>query len=70
MWGIIIAIISGILMSVQGVFNTQVSKVSGIWTSAAFVQASALVVFIILATGFFKSWACILYLEVLTVKQK
>ncbi|MBE5895247.1 MAG: DMT family transporter [Lachnospiraceae bacterium] len=44
MWGIIIAIISGILMSVQGVFNTQVTKVSGIWTSAAFVQASALVV--------------------------
>ncbi|MGN0324824.1 MAG: DMT family transporter [Lachnospiraceae bacterium] len=44
MWGILIAILSGALMSVQGVFNTQVTKASGIWAAAAFVQASALVV--------------------------
>ena len=44
MWGIIIAILSGALMSIQGVFNTQVTKVSGIWAAASFVQAFALAV--------------------------
>lgn len=44
MIGFLIAIISGALMSVQGVFNTQVTKSSGIWTAAAFVQFSALLV--------------------------
>lgn len=47
MWGIIIAILSGALMSIQGVFNTQVTKASGIWAAAAYVQASALVVCLI-----------------------
>ena len=31
-------------MSVQGVFNTQVTKASGIWAASAFVQFSALIV--------------------------
>ena len=31
-------------MSVQGVFNTQVTKASSIWAASAFVQLSALVV--------------------------
>ena len=31
-------------MSVQGVFNTQVTKTSGIWSASAFVQFSALLV--------------------------
>lgn len=31
-------------MSIQGVFNTQVTKASGIWAASAFVQFSALVV--------------------------
>lgn len=31
-------------MSVQGVFNTQVTKTSGIWVTNAFVQFSALLV--------------------------
>ena len=31
-------------MSIQGVFNTQVTKSSGIWAAAAFVQFSALLV--------------------------
>lgn len=44
MWGILIAILSGALMSIQGVFNTQVTKASGIWAAASYVQASALVV--------------------------
>jgi transporter family-2 protein len=41
MWGMVISVISGILMSVQGVFNTQVTKATGIWISAAFVQLTA-----------------------------
>lgn len=44
MIGFFIAIISGALMSVQGVFNTQVTKASGVWAAAAFVQCSALLV--------------------------
>ncbi len=44
MIGFLIAIISGALMSVQGVFNTQVTKASGVWAAAAFVQFSALIV--------------------------
>ena len=44
MLGILIAIISGSLMSIQGVFNTNVTKQSGIWITASFVQFSALIV--------------------------
>lgn len=44
MLGFIIALLSGALMSVQGVFNTQVTKTSGIWVANAFVQFTALLV--------------------------
>ncbi len=44
MVGFLIALISGALMSVQGVFNTQVTKASGIWAASAFVQISAFAV--------------------------
>ncbi len=44
MVGFFIALISGALMSVQGVFNTQVTKASGIWAASAFVQLTAFVV--------------------------
>ncbi len=44
MIGFWIAILSGALMSVQGVFNTQVTKQSGIWVANAFVQLTALLV--------------------------
>ena len=44
MIGFFIALLSGALMSIQGVFNTQVTKVSGVWASAVFVQFSALLV--------------------------
>ena len=47
MWGILVAAISGALMSVQGVFNAEVTKQSSIWMSAAFVQLSAFVVCVI-----------------------
>lgn len=44
MVGFLIAVISGMLMSVQGVFNTQVTKASSIWAASAFVQLTALIV--------------------------
>ena len=42
--GIIIALLSGALMSVQGVFNTEVTKTTSIWVSNSFVQFTALIV--------------------------
>ncbi len=42
--GMVIAIISGALMSIQGVFNTKVTDTTGIWTANAFVQFTALLV--------------------------
>ena len=47
MIGFFIALLSGALMSIQGVFNTQVTKASGIWAASAFVQLSAFAVCII-----------------------
>lgn len=44
MFGMIISIVSGILMSLQGVFNTEVTKQTSVWVSASFVQATALIV--------------------------
>ena len=44
MIGFFIALISGALMSVQGVFNSEVTKQSSVWLAAAFVQISAFVV--------------------------
>jgi transporter family-2 protein len=47
MIGIIIAIVSGALMSIQGVFNTGVTKETSIWVSAGFVQFTAFLVCVI-----------------------
>ena len=44
MIGFLIALLSGALMSVQGVFNTQVTKTTGMWVSNAWVQLSAFAV--------------------------
>lgn len=44
MIGIFIALISGALMSLQGVFNTQVTKSTSMWVSASWVQFSALII--------------------------
>lgn len=44
MIGFWIALVSGALMSVQGVFNTQVTKASSIWSAGIFVQLTALLV--------------------------
>lgn len=44
MIGFLIAVISGLMMSVQGVFNTQVTKTTGMWVANAFVQFTAFLV--------------------------
>lgn len=44
MWGILIAMLSGALMSVQGTFNTEVTKQAGLWLAAGWVQLSAFAV--------------------------
>lgn len=44
MVGFFIALLSGALMSVQGVFNTQVTKTTGMWVSNGWVQLSAFAV--------------------------
>lgn len=47
MWGVLIALISGALMSVQGVFNTQVTKQTSLWVSSGWVQLTAFIVCVI-----------------------
>lgn len=49
MWGFLIACISGALMSIQGVFNTGVTKETGPWLTNCFVQLTAFLV----CVGFF-----------------
>lgn len=44
MIGILIAILSGVLMSIQGVFNTDVTKQSSLWVANSWVQFTALAV--------------------------
>ena len=47
MIGLFIAIVSGVLMSVQGVWNTGVTKQTSVWLAAGFVQFTALLVCIV-----------------------
>lgn len=44
MIGFFIALLSGALMSIQGVFNTQVTKTTGMWVSNGWVQLTAFAV--------------------------
>lgn len=44
MIGFIVALLSGALMSVQGVFNTQITKTTGMWVSNGWVQLTAFAV--------------------------
>ncbi len=44
MWGFLLALLSGALMSVQGVLNTEATKQSSIWVTAGFVQISAFLI--------------------------
>jgi transporter family-2 protein len=45
--GIICSIISGALMSIQGVFNTRVTESSSIWVTNSYVQLTGFIVCII-----------------------
>ncbi len=42
--GIFTALLSGALMSIQGVFNTEVTKQAGLWVSTGWVQLTAFLV--------------------------
>lgn len=44
MIGFFIAILSGACMAIQGVFNTQVTKTTGMWVSNGWVQLTAFLV--------------------------
>ncbi len=48
MIGFFSALLSGALMSVQGVFNTQVTKTTGMWVSNGWVQFSAFIVCLVM----------------------
>lgn len=50
MTGVLLALLSGALMSIQGVFNTEVTKNSGIWTANIWVQFTA---FLVCIAGWF-----------------
>ena len=44
MWGFLVALISGALMSIQGVFNTEMTKQTSLWVSTGWVLFSAFLV--------------------------
>ena len=44
MWGFFIALLSGALMSIQGVWNTALTKQTSLWVSTGWVQLSAFLV--------------------------
>ena len=44
MWGFFIAMLSGVLMAIQGVFNTGVTKETGPWLTNSFVQLTGFLV--------------------------
>lgn len=48
MWGFICSIISGALMSIQGVFNTRLSDKIGLWETNAFVQGTGFLITLII----------------------
>ncbi|MBQ9610170.1 MAG: DMT family transporter [Lachnospiraceae bacterium] len=62
MWGFIIALISGALMSVQGVFNTGVTKQTSTWLASAWVALSGFAVAFILWLIFERNQAGIMSL--------
>ena len=55
MIGFFIALLSGALMSVQGVFNTQMTKASSVWTANTFVQGSAFLLCLLIWSFFDRS---------------
>ena len=66
MIGFLIALLSGALMSVQGVFNTKVTEGSSLWAANVFVQFTAFLVCMV-------AWLCVdrtSFREVLSVEPK
>lgn len=63
--GVLIAVLSGTLMSVQGVCNAGLSKASGLWITGTFVSLTAAVVcFLIwLLTGRTGDWLALLHIQ-------
>lgn len=68
MIGIVTALLSGALMSVQGVFNTGVSKESGQWVTNTFVQFTGFLV--CLAIWFFYEKGQHSFFDLLLVDRK
>ena len=66
MLGIILAIISGAAMSIQGVFNTRVSEKIGVWETNTIVQGSAfvlaLLIMLMLRNGNYSELRSVIYL--------
>ena len=48
MWGMVIALLSGALMSIQGVLNAEVTRQTSIWVSAGWAQLSAFAVCVLM----------------------
>lgn len=57
-WGMLIAVLSGAMMSVQGVWNAGLTKETNIWLSSGFVQLTAFGVCLLgwMLTGSPGSW--------------
>lgn len=68
MFGWIAALVSGALMSIQGVFNTEVTKQTGTWLTNSFVQLTGFVLCVII--WFFKERKKHLPVEIITVEPK
>ncbi len=62
MWGWVIALVSGALMAIQGVFNTGVTKQTSTWLASAWVGFSGFVVAFVLWFIFEKNDAGIMSL--------
>lgn len=62
MWGWVIALVSGALMAIQGVFNTGVTKQTSTWLASAWVGFSGFVVAFVLWLIFEKNDAGIMSL--------
>lgn len=65
MWGIIVALISGALMSIQGVLNAGVTKQTSLWVSSSFVQFTALIICLVawFVTGRESSFGALLRID-------
>lgn len=48
MFGILISLLSGALMSIQGIFNSAVTKQTSVWVSAGWVQLTAFITCVVI----------------------